>query len=75
MWRMIEWPPDKSLGASFRCPHCAELIPERAKVGMVNAGRWRATRPEVRGHAGFRINALVSLAGVASNIGSMSLTT
>ena len=27
---------------------------------MVEAGRWRATAPEVQGHAGFRINALVS---------------
>jgi phage terminase large subunit GpA-like protein len=27
---------------------------------MIDAGRWRATRPEVKGHAGFRINALVS---------------
>ena len=37
------------------------LIEERHKAGMVNAGRWRATRPEVQGHAGFRLNALVSL--------------
>lgn len=28
---------------------------------MVAAGRWRATRPEVKAHAGFRLNALVSL--------------
>jgi hypothetical protein len=27
---------------------------------MVRRGRWRATHPEVRGHAGFRISALVS---------------
>jgi len=33
---------------------------------MVTAGRWRATRPDVRGHAGFRINALVSLLANAS---------
>jgi phage terminase large subunit GpA-like protein len=28
---------------------------------MVATGRWRATAPEVRGHAGFKLNALVSL--------------
>ena len=33
---------------------------------MVGAGRWRATRPEVQGHAGFRLNALVSLLANAS---------
>ena len=27
---------------------------------MVAAGRWRALRPDIRGHAGFRLNALVS---------------
>ena len=33
---------------------------------MVEAGEWRATRPEVKGHAGFRLNALVSLFSNAS---------
>jgi phage terminase large subunit GpA-like protein len=28
---------------------------------LVHAGRWKITRPEVQGHAGFRLNALVSL--------------
>jgi phage terminase large subunit GpA-like protein len=28
---------------------------------MVTAGQWRITKPEVKGHAGFRLNALVSL--------------
>ena len=27
---------------------------------MVEAGHWRATRPEVSGHHGYRLNALVS---------------
>jgi phage terminase large subunit GpA-like protein len=27
---------------------------------MVEAGRWRATRPDVKGHAGFRCSALIS---------------
>jgi phage terminase large subunit GpA-like protein len=28
---------------------------------MVEAGEWRATKPEVKGHAGFRLNALISM--------------
>lgn len=60
LWRHIEWEPDKPETAAFRCPHCEELIPEKHKAAMMAKGRWRATRPEVTSHAGFRINALMS---------------
>ena len=66
LWQHIEWPSGEPAGAAFRCPHCAELIAERHKASMVAAGAWRATRPEVHGHAGFRLNALVSLLANAS---------
>lgn len=66
MWPDIEWRPDKPETAAYRCPHCHDLIPERHKAQMVSAGHWRATRPEVVGHAGFRLNALVSLLANAS---------
>lgn len=59
-WRHVEWPEGKPEKASFRCPHCEELIAERHKPEMIAAGRWRAQRPDVVGHAGFWINALVS---------------
>lgn len=59
-WGMIEWKPDQPETAAFRCPSCEELIHERHKAAMIDAGRWHATRPEVTGHAGFRINALCS---------------
>jgi phage terminase large subunit GpA-like protein len=59
-WSHIEWEPDQPDTAAFRCPHCASLVDERLKPSMVAAGRWRITRPEVKGHAGFRLNALVS---------------
>ncbi len=36
------------------------VIEERHKPAMVESGRWRATAPHVEGHAGFRLNALVS---------------
>lgn len=61
LWGHIEWPPDHPEQAAFRCPHCKALIAERHKPAMVAAGQWRATKPEVKGHAGFRLNALVSL--------------
>ena len=46
-------------------PACKSLVDERHKAAMVTAGQWRATRP-VQGHAGFRLNSLVSLLPNAS---------
>src|SRR5262249_45614573 len=66
LWSHIEWEPGRPETAAFRCPSCRELVPETAKPAMVAAGRWRATRPEVKGHAGFRLNALVSGLATAS---------
>lgn len=66
MWPHIEWEPGRPETAAFRCPHCSELVSEAHKPAMVAAGRWRATRPEVVGHAGFRLNALVALLANAS---------
>lgn len=59
-WAHIDWESDRPDTAGFRCPHCDVLISERHKPVMVDAGEWRVTRPEVVGHAGFRLNALVS---------------
>ena len=59
-WGHIEWLPDRPETAAFRCPHCKDLVPESEKPAMVAAGRWIAQRPEVRGHVGFLVNALVS---------------
>jgi len=61
LWDAIVWDEGKPETARWKCPHCAEEIPEHAKPAMIAAGAWRATRPEVQGHAGFRLNALVSL--------------
>ncbi|WP_262027583.1 phage terminase large subunit family protein [Microvirga sp. Mcv34] len=66
LWPMIRWPDGDPEKAAFLCPHCEELIDERHKPAMVYKGRWRKTRPEVKGHAGFRINTLVSLLANAS---------
>lgn len=69
-WSQIEWEKDKDAQgrtmrhrtetAAWACPNCGVLIPERRKSEMVANGRWRATRPEVKGHAGFALSALIS---------------
>ena len=61
MWGDIEWPEDEPHRAAYRCPSCKALIDERRKAEMVTDGAWRATKPEITDHAGFRLNALVSL--------------
>lgn len=66
LWRHIEWEKGRPETAAFRCPHCEELIEERHKPAMIAAGAWRATQPEVQGHAGFKLNALVSTLANAS---------
>src|SRR3954453_10696536 len=38
---------------------CGKLIAERYKAWMVENGRWRATRPDVTSHRGYRINDLI----------------
>ena len=66
MWKDIRWPEGEPEKACWVCPTCETEVDESHKLAMVAKGRWRATAPEVKGHAGFRINALVSpLANVA----------
>lgn len=66
VWASIVWDEGQPETARYVCPHCAAEVEERRKAAMVAAGRWRATRPEVTGHAGFKLNALVSLHANAS---------
>lgn len=61
LWEHIQWPEGEPDKAVAYCPKCGSQIDERLKPALVENGRWRATRPEIRGHAGFRFNALVSL--------------
>lgn len=65
-WADIQWPEGKPAEAHYVCPECGSVVEERHKPKMVEGGRWRATRPDVAGHAGFRLNALVSLLSNAS---------
>jgi phage terminase large subunit GpA-like protein len=61
LWAHIVWPEGKPDEAKCKCPHCSEMIEERFKPQMVAQGQWRATRPEIEGHAGFRLNTMISL--------------
>lgn len=60
-WEHIQWPKDEPEAAYAVCPCCGGVIEERYKAVAVENGRRRALRPEVKGHAGFRLSALVSL--------------
>jgi phage terminase large subunit GpA-like protein len=60
LWRHIHWDEGRPETAHAVCESCGTVIEEREKPDLVEHGRWRATKPEVVGHAGFRVNALVS---------------
>lgn len=59
-WKDIVWPDGQPEQAAWKCPNCHEVIDERHKVEMVDAGAWRSQRPEVEGHHGYKLNALIS---------------
>ena len=59
-WADIRWNEGDTDSAHWVCPANGCVVEERHKPAMVAQGRWRATVPEVRGHAGFAINALIS---------------
>lgn len=60
-WDQIKWPEGEPEKAAWWCPSCGTETDEKHKLQMVENGRWRATAPQVKGHAGFKLNALVSL--------------
>lgn len=59
-WADIKWPKGQPQQAYWCSPCCGSVVEESEKIALVEQGRWRATKPEVIGHAGFRVNALVS---------------
>jgi phage terminase large subunit GpA-like protein len=60
LWEHLTWPQDLPSEAYLICPTCHDPIDEAFKRQMVNEGDWRATVPTVLGHAGFRMNPLLS---------------
>lgn len=59
-WADIHWREGDPDSAHWTCPNNGCIVEERHKPAMVAAGRWRATAPDVKGHAGFKVNALIS---------------
>lgn len=59
-WKDIIWPEGEPEKAAWKCPFCFEVIPESRKVEMVANGAWRAQRPQLVGHHGYKLNALIS---------------
>lgn len=61
LWEHIKYERSRPEEATAFCPECGSGIDERLKPQLVEAGGWEITAPHVAGHAGFQINALVSL--------------
>jgi phage terminase large subunit GpA-like protein len=66
VWAQIRWDEGKPETAKWVCPLCGVFHDEKSKPAMVHAGRWKPTRPEIKGHASFRLSALTSLLPNAS---------
>lgn len=60
LWRDIKWEADQPQTARWCCPNCEARVEDRQKARMAEKGRWRATRPDVKGHAGFKVTSLTS---------------
>lgn len=60
MWADIKWPEGKPEQAAWCCPTCGVYHDETYKRDMVENGRWLITKPEVKNHAGFRLNCLIA---------------
>lgn len=60
LWKDIHWPEGQPEKAAWHCPKCGCEVEHKHKPTMVQLGRWRITKPEVKGHAGFKINSLTS---------------
>jgi len=61
LWEHIDWTAGKPNTAVAICPSCGCTLDERRKPEMVEAGEWRATVEGRSSHAGFRLNALISM--------------
>ena len=46
--------------AFYECEHCKGHINDSQRLTMMRKGRWVATKPEIKGFAGFKINRLYS---------------
>ncbi|MHC2391041.1 phage terminase large subunit family protein [Bradyrhizobium liaoningense] len=67
-WAQVRWPDNDPLAARYHCeysdPDTGELCDhgwsEAERLKAIQRGVWIATRPEVKGHAGFHLNRIAS---------------
>jgi len=67
-WSQVKWPEGKPLEALYHCEAvdgetgelCDHAFSESERLEAIARGRWIATRPEVKGHAGFHLNRIAS---------------
>ena len=57
---IYEWQHDKPETAAFRCPNCKNLVGEQHKAADGQRGQLARHGAGGQGHAGFKLNALVS---------------
>lgn len=58
-WTQVKWDKDAPETAQYFCEHCGEAWSEIERLKVIQQGKWKATAP-FNGHAGFKVNKLVS---------------
>jgi phage terminase large subunit GpA-like protein len=61
LFEHLSWPEGQIEQTVANCPNCGAEIEEKHKPWMEENGEWRATKPEIKDHAGFWDSALSSL--------------
>jgi phage terminase large subunit GpA-like protein len=67
-WKQVRWPADNPMAAKYHCEYtdpdtgeaCDHGWSEAERLKAISRGRWIATKPEVKGHAGFHLNRIAS---------------
>lgn len=61
-WKQVRWPDGRPEEAQYTCEgeDCGTLWTEAERLRSIAKGRWIATAPEVKNHAGFHLNRIAS---------------
>jgi phage terminase large subunit GpA-like protein len=67
-WKQVRWPEGAPLDAKYHCEYsdsetgevCDYGWSEAERLQAIQGGVWIATRPEIKGHAGFHLNRIAS---------------
>jgi len=63
IWPQVKWSKDERrnpVDVHYECAYCRGRIEDHERYRMVRRGRWEATRPWVKGIAGFHISSIYS---------------